>query len=101
MKTYAAELVRRNVSVILAVGPQAVLDTRAATTTLPIVGLDLESDPAKGGLIERLSHPGGNVTGLFFDFPDFSTKWLELLGETGVSELSVFERRPRRLEPVG
>ncbi len=91
MKTYAVELVQRNVGAILAVGPQAVLDTRVATTTVPIVALDLESDPVKSGLIERLSHPGGNVTGLFFDFPDFSTKWLELLGETipGLARLGV------------
>lgn len=82
LKVFAGELAQRNVSVILAVGPQAVLDTRAVTSTVPIVALDLESDPVKSGLIERLAHPGGNVTGLFFDFPDFGTKWLELLDET-------------------
>jgi putative tryptophan/tyrosine transport system substrate-binding protein len=87
----AAELVQRKVAVVLAVGPQAVNATRAITTTVPIVALDLESDPVKSGLIERLSHPGSNVTGLFFDFPDFSTKWLELLGETipGLARLAV------------
>jgi putative ABC transport system substrate-binding protein len=82
VKTYAAELVERQMSVILAVGPQSVFAVRALSTTLPIIAQDLESDPVKSGLVERLSHPGGNVTGLFFDFPDFSTKWLELLGET-------------------
>ena len=79
---YAAEFIQRKVAVVLAVGPQAVKATRGVTTTVPIVALDLESDPVKSGYIEGLSHPGGNVTGLFFDFPDFSTKWLELLGET-------------------
>jgi putative ABC transport system substrate-binding protein len=78
---YALELVQRNVSVILAVSPAAVFAARALTKTVPIVALDLESDPVKAGLIERLSRPGGNVTGMFFDFPEFSTKWLELLGE--------------------
>jgi putative ABC transport system substrate-binding protein len=65
--------------------------TRGITTTVPIVALDLESDPVKSGFIERLSHPGGNVTGLFFDFPDFSTKWLELLGDTipGLARLGI------------
>ena len=33
-----------------------------------------------GGLIESFSRPGG-VTGVFFDFPEFSKKWLELLKE--------------------
>jgi putative ABC transport system substrate-binding protein len=31
--------------------------------------------------VQSLSHPGGNLTGMFFDFPEFSGKWLELLGE--------------------
>jgi len=88
---YAGELIQRKVAVVLAVGPQAVNAMRGVTTSVPIVALDLESDPVKSGLIERLSHPGGNVTGLFFDFPDFSTKWLELLGETipGLARLGV------------
>jgi putative ABC transport system substrate-binding protein len=88
---FATELVQRKVSVILAVGPQAVLAARALTTAIPIVAQDLESDPVKSGLVERLSHPGGNVTGMFFDFPDFSTKWLELLRETipGLSRIGI------------
>src|SRR6266851_1976952 len=78
---YVDELVRRDVAAILAVGPQVVQQTRAATSTIPIVGLDLESDPVKSGFVQSLSHPGGNLTGLFFDFPEFSGKWLEILGE--------------------
>ena len=74
VKSYAVELVERRVSVILAVGPQSVFAVRALSTTVPIIAQDLESDPVKSGLVERLSHPGGNVTGLFFDFPDFSTR---------------------------
>ena len=52
---------------------------RAATTAIPIVALDLESDPVNSGFVASLSRPGGNITGLLFDFPDFSAKWLELL----------------------
>ena len=78
---FAAELIGRKVSVLIAVGPQAVFASRKLTTSIPIVAQDLESDPVKSGLVERLSHPGGNVTGMFFDFPEFSTKWLELLRE--------------------
>jgi putative tryptophan/tyrosine transport system substrate-binding protein len=77
----AKDLARPGVSVVLAVGPAAVRAARSATTTIPIVALDLETDPVKAGLAASLAHPGGNVTGLFFDFPDFSGKLLELLAE--------------------
>jgi putative tryptophan/tyrosine transport system substrate-binding protein len=77
----AMELVERKVDVILAASSPAVNAVRSATTTTPIVALDLESDPVGSGLISSLSRPGGQVTGIFFDFPDFSKKWLELLKE--------------------
>jgi putative ABC transport system substrate-binding protein len=77
----AKSLIRPSVKVILAIGPGAVKAARAATTTIPIVALDLESDPVREGFAQSLAHPGGNVTGLFFDFPEFSGKLLELLNE--------------------
>jgi putative ABC transport system substrate-binding protein len=77
----AIELVEHKVDVILAASAPAVNAARSATTTIPIVALDLESDPVGSGLISSLSRPGGQVTGIFFDFPDFSKKWLELLKE--------------------
>ena len=77
----AMELVERKVDVILAASAPAVNAARSATTTTPIVAPDLESDPLGSGLISSLSRPGGQVTGIFFDFPDFSKKWLELLKE--------------------
>jgi putative ABC transport system substrate-binding protein len=52
---------------------------KTATTTRPVVALDLESDPVKSGLVKSIARPGGNLTGLFFDFPGFSAKWLQLL----------------------
>src|SRR5258708_2307947 len=81
MAAFASELVTRNVRVIFAVGPPAVRAARAATMSIPIIGLDLETDPIATGMIATLARPGGNVTGLFFDFPDFSGKWLQLLAE--------------------
>jgi putative ABC transport system substrate-binding protein len=54
---------------------------RTVTDTIPIVALDLETDPVRAGFAESLSHPAGNVTGLFFDFPEFSGKLLALLQE--------------------
>jgi len=77
----AMELVERKVDVILAVSSPAVTAARSATTTTPIVAFDLESDPIGSGLINNFSRPGGQVTGIFFDFPEFSKKWLELLKE--------------------
>src|SRR5579871_3811332 len=77
----AKSLIRPSVKVILAVGPGAVRAAQAATTTIPIVALDLESDPVREGFAQSLAHPGGNLTGLFFDFPEYSGKLLELLNE--------------------
>ena len=77
----AVELAERNVDVIAAVSPPAVRAALAASTTIPIVALDLESDPIGSGLIKSFARPGGQVTGVFFDFPDFAKKWLEMLKE--------------------
>jgi putative ABC transport system substrate-binding protein len=85
------EFVARRVAAMLVVGRPAVLQARAATSTIPIVALDLESDPVESGFIKSLSRPGGNLTGLFFDFPEFSGKLLELLAEAvpGIERLGV------------
>ena len=77
----AMELVERKVDVIVAISAPAVKAAQSATTTIPIVAFDLESDPIGSGLIKSLSRPGGQVMGVFFDFPEFSKKWLELLKE--------------------
>src|SRR3954454_14661231 len=54
---------------------------RAATADIPVIAIDLESDPVASGWIESLARPGGNVTGVFLDFPTFSAKCLQLLIE--------------------
>ena len=83
----ADELVRVRVDVIYTLGPDATLATAAATKTLPIVAIDLETDPIATGLVEKLGRPGRNLTGLFLDLPEIAGKWLEFLGET-VPQLS-------------
>jgi putative ABC transport system substrate-binding protein len=87
----ARELIEKNVGVIAAVSSGAANAARAATTTIPIVALDLETDPVSTGMIASLSHPGANLTGFFFDFPQFRTKLLELLKEVipGLSKVAV------------
>jgi len=78
---FAADLVRRKVDVLLVSGPAAVRAARDATSTIPIVALDLESDPVSAGFARSFARPGGNMTGLFLDQPGLTGKWLELIGE--------------------
>jgi putative tryptophan/tyrosine transport system substrate-binding protein len=76
----AHELVEHNVDLLV---PLSGLSLTALRTVvgIPIVAFDLETDPIGSGLVASLAHPGGNVTGVFFDFPEFGKKWLELLKE--------------------
>ena len=87
----AAELVQRPVDVIAAISPVAVIAAATATRTIPIVAVDLETDPLASGLVTSLARPGGNVTGLFLDFPELAGKWLELMREAvpGLSRVAV------------
>ncbi|MEO7726768.1 MAG: ABC transporter substrate-binding protein [Burkholderiales bacterium] len=78
----AMELVKLKVDVLVATGPAALAAVKAAAGTIPILANDLESDPVASGLVASLARPGGNVTGLFLDFPAITGKWLELLTET-------------------
>jgi len=77
----AQELVRLKAEVVVAVGRPSIDAVRAATTDLPIVAVDLESDPVESGFVASLARPGGNLTGLFLDLPTLCGKWLQLIGE--------------------
>jgi putative ABC transport system substrate-binding protein len=70
------------VDALFAIGPAVVRAARSATQTLPIVAIDLESDPVDAGWAASLAHPGGNITGVFMAYPDFAAKWLGLLKDT-------------------
>jgi ABC-type uncharacterized transport system substrate-binding protein len=77
----AADLVHLKVSAIFAAAPAAVAAVSNATTSIPVVAIDLESDPVAKGYVKSLARPGGNITGMFLDIPELSGKQLGLLKE--------------------
>jgi len=87
---FAAELVQRNVDIIVTAGTPAVLAVMKATSTIPIV-FAAASDPVQTGLVSSLARPGGNVTGLSNQQTDLGGLRLELLREivSGLKRVAV------------
>jgi ABC-type uncharacterized transport system substrate-binding protein len=92
MQQAASDVVRRKVNVIFAATPEAGAAARNATTSIPIVGVDLKSDPLARGYVKSLARPGVNFTGVFLDLPELSGKQIGLLKEIvpQLSHIAVF-----------
>jgi putative tryptophan/tyrosine transport system substrate-binding protein len=78
LPTLAADLVRRPVNVIFALGSEEAVAAKAATTMVPIVYVGA-SDPVAIGLVTSLNRPGGNVTGVTAISHALGAKRLDLL----------------------
>ncbi|MCJ9704999.1 MULTISPECIES: ABC transporter substrate-binding protein [unclassified Bradyrhizobium] len=86
-----ADLIGLNPDVLIAAGPQAALALKSATATIPIVFVAV-ADPVRLGLVQSLSRPGGNITGITTNVPeDFFGKRIEILRELipGASRIAI------------
>jgi putative ABC transport system substrate-binding protein len=87
----AAELVALNPELIIASGPRPAVALKSATITVPILFV-VVFDPVGLGLVQSLSRPGGNITGLATYAPgDWTAKRIEILRELvpGASKIAI------------
>ena len=86
----AAELVALRPDLLVSSGPQATAALKSATATIPIVFVSV-ADPVGLGLVQNLSRPGGNITGLATMVPDdFLAKRIQILQDlAGASKIAL------------
>jgi putative ABC transport system substrate-binding protein len=98
----ATDLIRLKVDVIVTDGSPATRAAQQATATIPIVFV--VGNPVAQGFVARLSHPGGNLTGVAIITGDLNPKRIQLLKEAipGITRLAVLEDRSALgLTPTG
>ena len=81
LASFAAELVRLKVDVLVTAGTPATLALKEATSTIPIVMAAI-SDPVASGIVTNLARPNGNITGTTYFTHELAAKRLEMLRET-------------------
>jgi putative tryptophan/tyrosine transport system substrate-binding protein len=84
VRSGAAALVGLGPDAIFSIGAAATAALQRATSTIPIVFVQV-ADPVGGGFIQNLAHPGGNITGFTNHEYAMVGKWLELLKEIAPS----------------
>jgi putative tryptophan/tyrosine transport system substrate-binding protein len=96
----AEELARLKVDVILASSSPAAVAAKKATTSVPIVFVNV-FDPVELALVPSLARPGGNITGLAATSPELAGKRLELLRELvpKLRRVAVFSHPPTPSTP--
>jgi putative ABC transport system substrate-binding protein len=72
-----AEVIAKNVNVFIVNGPVVLHAAHLATRTIPIIALDLETDPVAGG-VAAVCASGRQYHWCIFDFPDFTAKLMEM-----------------------
>lgn len=77
----AAALVRSKVDVIVSHGTPGSLAAKGATKTIPIV-MAVAGNPVETGIVESISRPGGNITGLSSFLPELNAKRLQLFKDS-------------------
>jgi putative tryptophan/tyrosine transport system substrate-binding protein len=80
LQVLAAELVKRQVDIIVALSTTAARPAKQVTGIIPIVAIAM-ANPVEDGLVASLARPGGNVTGTTFLGPELVAKRLQLLSE--------------------
>jgi ABC-type uncharacterized transport system substrate-binding protein len=79
----SSELAR--ITVVVVGGPYSIALALKASKSIPIVAVDLESDPVASGFAQSLARPGGRITGVFLDLPELGAKQIQLLHEIAPS----------------
>jgi putative ABC transport system substrate-binding protein len=84
-------VLKTGVNVMVVASTHGLTAARALTRSVPIVAIDLETDPVASGFVASLARPGANVTGFFLDLPEMSGKLLQLLKEAvpGATRIAV------------
>src|SRR6516165_3254928 len=80
IKRSVEELIKAAPEVILSYSTAGLAAVRRATSTIPIVFVNV-SDPLGQGVVPSLAHPGGRITGLSFIEPEMVGKWINLLSD--------------------